>query len=81
MRLAANPPRWDIEPRQDLKSANKPRTFKNAKPTNLHRYQESEYAAGREISAFRLEFVAAKNFLKLNGTNMCFYLSGDELLD
>jgi hypothetical protein len=26
-------------------------------PTNLHRYQESEYAAGREISAFRLEFV------------------------
>jgi hypothetical protein len=28
-----------------------------AEPTNLHRYQESEYAAGREMSAFRLEFV------------------------
>ena len=42
-------PRWDIEPRQDLKSGDKPRIFNDAEPTDLYRYQESEYATGREI--------------------------------
>jgi hypothetical protein len=38
----------------------------DAEPTNLHRYQESEYAAGRETSAFRLEFVGFLTSMVIN---------------